>query len=177
MIAKFDYLGYKNTAAKTHTRVFIAKWSKNTLRIALACSEAEINHFLCFGHMPFLTTHIRDVRHIRDGRVYDRTSSKHKKPFISAPGLARAILSVFLNHLSYEIFQKLFAIFDCLPISCRSSKKSSKKSSKYGVEALKKWFWMHFWTVCILRLMIAKAKTQLFCLFVLFCFCNFEVVP
>ena len=60
--------------------------------------------------------------------------SKHKKPFILAPGLARAILSVFLNQLSYELFQRLLAVFDCLPISCRSS----KKSSKYGVEALKK---------------------------------------
>jgi hypothetical protein len=30
--------------------------SKNTLKTLLACSEAEIINFFCFGHMPFLTT-------------------------------------------------------------------------------------------------------------------------
>ena len=36
--------------------------------------------------------------------------SKHKKPFISAPGLARAILSVFLNHLAYVLTRRLHIV-------------------------------------------------------------------
>ena len=82
--------------------------SKNTLKTVLACSEPEINGFLCFDKMMVIyATSIRDV----NMRSVSFDHSKHIKPFISAPGLARAILSVFLDHLAY-VFPRI--VTDCV---------------------------------------------------------------
>ena len=62
--------------------------------------HVQLHHHEVLGRPKVQIQHIRNVLNIRNGRVYDGPSSKHKKPFISAPGLDRAILSVFLDHLA-----------------------------------------------------------------------------
>ena len=52
-----------------------------------------------------------NIGHLRrhDGRrVYEKKTTKHKKPFILAPVRARAILSVFSDHLAFPSQSKVY---------------------------------------------------------------------